>query len=129
MIGGVSYIGEIYSKGKNKYIEFYKDIQPSEHIMYLDANKLYGCAMDQDLPNSEFKWLNYKEIDKFDASAVNENNSHGYILEFDLEYPDVLSELYNDYLLAPEKLGVSHDMLSKYCNSIVNKYDIKSWWC
>ena len=129
MIGGVSYIGKIYSKGKNKYIEFYKDIQPSEHIMYLDANKLYGCAMDQDLPNSEFKWLKYKEIDKFDASAVNENNSHGYILEFDLEYPDVLSELYNDYLLAPEKLGVSHDMLSKYCNSIVNKYDIKSWWC
>ena len=30
--------------------------------MYLDANKLYGWAMGQDLPNSEFKWLNYKEI-------------------------------------------------------------------
>ena len=129
MIGGVSYIGKIYSKRKNKYIEFYKDIQPSEHIMYLDANKSYAWAMGQDLPKSEFKWLNYKEIDKFDANAFNENNSHGYILEFDLEYPDVLSELYNDYLLAPEKLGVSHDMLSKYCNSIVNKYDIKSWWC
>ena len=34
MIGGVSYIGKIYSKDNNKYIEFYKDVEPSEHIMY-----------------------------------------------------------------------------------------------
>ena len=89
-------------------------------------NILYGWAMDQYLPYSKFKWLNKKEIDKFDVKAINKNNSPGYILEFDLEYPDELHELHNDYSLAPAKLGISHDMLSKYYSSIANKYDIKN---
>ena len=33
--------------------------------------------------------------------------------------------MHNDYPLAPEKLGISHNMLSKYCNNIANKYGIK----
>ena len=49
----------------------------------------------------------------------------GYFLEVDLEYPDELHELHNDYPLAPEKLAVSSDMLSKYCKNIADKYEIK----
>ena len=33
--------------------------------------------------------------------------------------------LHNDYLLAPEKLEISQNMLSKYCFDIGNKYGIK----
>ena len=33
--------------------------------------------------------------------------------------------MHNDYPLAPEKLAVSSDMLSKYCKKIANKYKIK----
>ena len=33
--------------------------------------------------------------------------------------------MHNDYLLAPEKLTVSSDMLSKYCLEIADKYEIK----
>ena len=33
--------------------------------------------------------------------------------------------LYNDYLLAPEKLVIPYDMLSDYCNKIADKYGIK----
>ena len=47
------------------------------------------------------------------------------MLEADLEYPDELRELDNDYLLAPEKLDISQNMLSKYCSNNANKYDIK----
>ena len=36
------------------------------------------------------------------------------MLEVDLKYPDKLHELHNDYPLAPEKLAVSNNMLSKY---------------
>ena len=57
--------------------------------------------------------------------SINEKSNVGYILEVDLEYPDKLHELYNDYPLAPEKLAVTNDMLSKYCKSIADKYDIK----
>ena len=37
-----------------------------------------------------------------------------YMLEVDLEYPSELHELHNDYPLAPEKLEISQNMLSKY---------------
>ena len=37
----------------------------NKFIMYLDANNLYGWAMSQYLPYSEFKWLNRKETTGF----------------------------------------------------------------
>ena len=49
----------------------------------------------------------------------------GYLLEVDFEYSDKLHELHHDYPLAPEKLAVSSDRLSKYCKKIADKYDIK----
>ena len=49
----------------------------------------------------------------------------GYLLEVELKYPDKLHELHYDYPLAPEKLAVSSDMLSKYCKKIADKYEIK----
>ena len=33
--------------------------------------------------------------------------------------------MHNDYSLAPEKLAVSRNMLSKYCKKIADKYKIK----
>ena len=46
--------------------------------------------MSQYLPNSGFKWLNQKDIDRFDVNSIAENNPIGYILEADLEYTDEL---------------------------------------
>ena len=58
--------------------------------------------------NSGFKWLNRGKVDNFDVNSISENSPIGYILEVDLEYPDELHELHNDYPLAPEKLEISH---------------------
>ena len=69
--------------------------------------------MSEYLPYIEFKWL--KNIDGFNVMSINEKRLMGYLLEVDLEYPDELHELHNDYPLAPEKLAVSSNMLSKYC--------------
>ena len=33
--------------------------------------------------------------------------------------------MHNDYALAPEKLEISHNMLSSYCISIANEFNIK----
>ena len=72
----------------------------------------------------KFKWL--KNVDGFDVNSISEKNPIGFFVEVDLEYPNELHELHNDYPLAPEKLAViSSDMLSKYCKKIADKYDIK----
>ena len=36
-----------------------------------------------------------------------------------------MHELHNDYPLAPEKIAIQSDMLSKYCKEIAGKYKIK----
>ena len=59
--------------------------------------------------------VNSKKIDKFDVNSISENSYDGYILEIDLQYPDKLHELHNDYPLTPEKLEISDDMLPDYC--------------
>ena len=57
--------------------------------------------------------------------SANEKSLIRYLLEVDHECSDELHELHNDYPLAPEKLAVSSDMLSKYCKTIADKYEIK----
>ena len=81
-------------------------------------NNLYGWAMSKYLPYERFKWL--KNVDELDVMSINEKSPIGYLLEVDLEYPDKLHELHNDYLLALENHAVSSDMLSKYCKNIAD---------
>ena len=125
MRGGISYIGKGHSKANNKYMECYDSSEKSRYITYLDENSLYGWAMGQHLPCSGFRWLNQKEISDFCLYSICENSSIDYILEVDLEYLSELHESHNDYQLAPEKLEISQNMLSKYCFNIANKYRIK----
>ena len=86
-------------------------------------NNLYGCGMSDYLPYGGFKWL--KSVDNFHVNSINEKNPIRYILEVDLEYPDELHVLHNDYPLAPEKLAIPYDMLSDYCKKIADEYEIK----
>ena len=85
-------------------------------------DNLYGWAMKEYLPYGGFKWL--KNADGFDVMSINEKSLIGYFLKVDLEYPDELHELHNDYPLGPEKLAVSSDVLSNYCKKCA-KYEIK----
>ena len=122
--GGISYIAKRYNKSNNKCMKNYDPKKPSKFITYLDMNNLYGWAMSGYLPYGGFKWL--KNVDGFDVNSISEKSPIGYFLEVDLEYSDELHELHNDYPLAPEKLAVSSDMLSKYCNKIADKYEKKN---
>ena len=121
--GGVSYIAKRYAKANNKYASDYDSNKQSTFITYLDKNNLYGWAMSEYLPYGEFKWL--KNVDELDVMSINEKSDVGYILEVDLKYPDNIHELHSDYPLAPEKLAVTNDILSKYCKIIAAKNNIK----
>jgi hypothetical protein len=110
MRGEVSYIAHRYRKANNKYMKDHDPNKESKHIMYLDANNLYGWAMSQSLPTAGFRWLNTdKEID---LDKYDENSDKGLVLEVDLEYPEELHDSHNGYPMAPERLRVSRDMQS-----------------
>ena len=66
-----------------------------------------------------------KNVDELDVISINLKSDIGYILGVDLKYPKELHELHNDYPLAPEKLTVTNDILSNYCKSIADEYEIK----
>ena len=108
--GGVSYICKRYAKANNKYINNYNPEEPSNFLVYIDANNLYGWSMTQDLPINGFRWISNKE---FDLAKLPEGK--GLILEVDLEYPEDLHDMHNDFPLAPEKMKIRNHMLSDYC--------------
>ena len=67
-------------------------------------NNLYGWAMRGYLPCGGFKWL--ISADNFDINSISKNSPIGYIFEVELEYPEELHVLHNDYPLALEKLAI-----------------------
>ena len=99
----------------------YDEKAPCKYIMYLDINNLYGWAMSQYLPIGNFRWMTDKEINKIGLGKYKANGKKGLILEVDLEYPQELHNLHNDYPVAPEKIKVSSGMLSEYCKKIAKK--------
>ena len=129
--GGMCQVSHKHVKANNKYMDNYVEDIISSYIAYLDANNLYGDAMSQPLPFSNFEWsdeiqtaeyvLDYNEndiIDEFEGLPV----THGFILEVDLEYPKELHDLHSDYPLAPENRCVSEDMVSDFSKDIYKLY-------
>lgn len=92
--GGISYIANRHGEANNEYMSSYDSSKPSKYIMYLVANNLYGWAMSQCLPTGRFRWMTQKQLDKVNLAACTEDRKKGII---DLEYPDNLHDLPNDY--------------------------------
>ena len=97
--GGVSMISTRYGKANNPYMKDYDPEKPNKFISYLDANNLYGWAMCKPLPTDCFRFMSKEEIKDWKSQPC--------ILEVDLEYPDKLHNLHNDYPLAPERITVN----------------------
>ena len=57
--------------------------------------------------------------------SINEKSEIGYFLEVNLEYPDELHELHNDYPLATEDLLSLMICFQNIVKKIAAKYDIK----
>ena len=96
--GGVSMISTRYGKANNPYMKEYNPNQPTKYITYLDANNLYGWAMSKPLPTHGFRWMTDQELTDWENLPC--------ILEVDLEYPEHVHDLHNDYSLAPKRIVV-----------------------
>ena len=129
MRGGISTITHRHAVANNKYMKDYNPEEESTYLMYLDANNLYGWAMSQSLPTGDFKWIpseDFEDPEDFILENYTNDTRKGVVLEVDLEYPEELHDLHNDYPLAPEKILITDDMLSKYCKDLKEKENISS---
>ena len=117
--GGISYIAHRHATANNKYMKNFDLDKLISYIMYLDANNLYGWAMSQPLPYRNFRWVESNNV-------IPKRKGIGHIYEVDLEYPEELHDLHNDYPCAPEKIKVASDNLSPYCQKIKNIFNISS---
>ena len=96
---GIATISHRHGKANNEYMG--DEIDPVKEIKlisYLDANNLYGWAMTKQLPTSGFEWMTDDELDDWKLLSC--------ILEVDIEHPEDLHNLHNDYPLAPERVKI-----------------------
>lgn len=119
MRGGISQISNRLATANNKYIPDTHD--PSKESSYLinqDCNNLYGHAMCMSLPTGDFKFLTDQELSNCNIMDIQTDADKGYMLKVDLEYPQELHDLHNDYPLAPETKMIAEDLLSPYSKKL-----------
>ena len=64
--GGICQAITWYARANNKYRKGYDKNKESSYLKYCDVNNLYGWAMSQKLPVSNFEWIK-------DTSQYNKN--------------------------------------------------------
>ena len=123
MRGGISMASKRYAKANNPRVEGYDPTQPTNYITYLDANNLYGWAMNLPLPKSGFHWKRVMPTEEH-IMKMRPNSKKGWILEVDLEYPEEVHDWHNDYPLAPEKKVIGLDKMSEYQQRLMDDLDL-----
>lgn len=83
-------------------MEAYDTSKRSSYIIYLDANNLYGWSMMQNLPLSNFKWIDSNKFNLDVIMGISSDSDIGYIFEVDLDYPQHLHDAHKDYPLCAE---------------------------
>ena len=93
--GGISNVSNRYAEANNIYMgDLYDPKKENSHIVYFDANNLYGFIMMQKLPYGGFKWMTEEELENWKEIPC--------VIEVDLEYPKELHDAHNDLPLCPE---------------------------
>ena len=111
--GGVASIfSKRFFRANNKYQKSFNSAADSTFGFLVDANNLYGGVMEKlPLPLKDFKKVDVS-LEQILETKI--DSPVGYILEVDLEYPDVLHDQQKDFPLAPTKEQVDAEFLSDY---------------
>ena len=112
--GGIAQITTRYAKANNPEMGgLWVPEDPISYIVYLDANNLYGWALSQRVPSGVAEWVDRVNYEQINWQTIDEEAEFGYILDCDLEYPVELHDAHNDYPLAPQRLTIGLQMLSR----------------
>ena len=138
--GGICHASVCYARVNNKLIgSVYDPTKPTSYIMEVDANKLYGWAMSQEIPDGKFEWVSAAkcrnmeqllntadgriaivDVGLFDHRVLDEKKS--YILEMDFEYPPKLHKRDDDYLLASEVMTIEPEITGEKQHNLRTQY-------
>ena len=66
--GGVSQISKRYAKANKKQCHDYDPLKPITHLIYLDANNLYGWAISQYLPTKDLDGSPNQKLEKLTST-------------------------------------------------------------
>ena len=118
--GGLTFVNTHHAK-EETIIVGYKSMK--KILLYIDQNNLYGAAMSEYLPHSDFVLLTDDEIQtRFPNQQhilnLNTEGDQGYYFEVDLHYPPYIHKRTADFPLAPESTEVTEDMLSPYMKDL-----------
>ena len=89
-----------------------------ESIMYIDANNLYGFAQKMNLPYGGYEWVSSRDFYSLKFSKMTPDQSVGYVVECDLEFPPECHEKLNDLPLAPYHETLTYEELSPYAQKV-----------
>ena len=97
--GGICHSIHRYARANYKYMKDYNESKESSYLKYRDVNNLYDWVMSQKLPVNIFEQI--EDTYQFNEDFIknyNKESDEGYFLEIDVQYPEKLHELHNDYL-------------------------------
>ena len=123
--GGMSMVSKRHAVANNKYVEGYNSSKSSSFILYLDANNLYGRAMQEYLPWKNFEWMSPHQLNYDFIKGLEPEGEVGCIIQCSLEYPVALHDYHSDYPLAPIKKSIPYGMLSPVARMICDKHKLK----
>ena len=123
--GGMSMVSKRHAVTNNKYVEGYNSSKSSSFILYLDANNLYGRAMQEYLPWKNFEWMSPYQLNYDFIKRLEPEGEVGCIIQCSLEYPVALHDYHSDYPLAPIKKSIPYGMLSSVARMICDKHKLK----
>ena len=123
--GGMSMVSKRHAVTNNKYVEGYNSSKSSSFILYLDANNLYGRAMQEYLPWKNFEWMSPHQLNYDFIKRLEPEGEVGCIIQCRLEYPVALHDYHSDYPLAPIKKSIPYGMLSPVARMICDKHKLK----
>ena len=127
--GGICGISHRQATANNPLMgeEFFESEKPLSYLLYLDANNLYGYAMAQPMPFGEFQWVGKEELGEIDWLKQTRDQPWGYIVECDIDYPESLHDVHNDYPLLPTRKKIRFNMLSDFQREIFSHYEMKRY--
>ena len=123
--GGMSIVSKRYALTNNKYVEWHNSSKSSSFILYLDANNLYGRAMQEYLPWKNFEWMSPHQLNYDFIKGLEPEGDVGCIIQCSLEYPVALHDYHSDFPLALIKKLIPYSMLFPVAKIVCDKHKFK----